>query len=266
MGVATFGPTFLQGFGYFDTQVSASFAFGVTLALAGLISTPLGGIIIDRRTRSLAPTDQWGQCSECLRLMTVCELLTTICLVGAVYGGSKMAFLLLLFCGLCFLFLPTACMTMSILLSVPPAVRASAIGFSTVIMHVVGDVPAPVLLGYLKDSWAPNCNSVSACCTSAECMGEAGCCIVDTASTDTHCSAGSVQEAILSPDCGQDVAGLQRTLLVAVLWLLWAVVTWGAALLISESRQRASEGKTSRSSTGEGNGTVELLVKSNSQL
>jgi MFS family permease len=235
MGIATFGPTFLEGLQYFDTETAASFAFGVMLALAGLLSTPLGGTIIDRRTQQFSANgDRLGQCSECLRLMVVCMVAASGCFVISVYGGSKMIFLLFLFCGQFFLFLPTACMTMATLNAVPPAVRATAIGLTSFSMHSLGDVPSPVVLGYLKDMWAPLCNSVQACCKSEDCLP--GCCTI--ASSGATCPAGQVQEAILNPMCSDDVSGLQKTLLVAVLWILWSVVFWALALHFSEAARR----------------------------
>jgi MFS family permease len=258
MGIATFGPTFLEGLQYFDSETGASFAFGVILALAGLLSTPLGGAIVDSRTRKFtAVGDRLGQCSECLRMMVVCMLLTAGCFTISVYGGSKFIFLAFLFLGEFFLFLPTACMTMATLNAVPPAVRATAIGLTSFTMHLLGDVPSPVVLGYLKDMWAPDCNSVQACCPSADSSPSE--CQVGSGSADVSCLAGQVEEAILNPECSKDVAGLQKTLLVAVLWLLWSVVFWSLGLYYSEDA-RQNKGAAREHSRGEEEAHVEMPV------
>lgn len=48
MGLSTFGSAFMMGLGYFDTESEASTLFGVVISLAGMISTPLGGVILDK--------------------------------------------------------------------------------------------------------------------------------------------------------------------------------------------------------------------------
>ena len=58
MGIATFGPTLLQGLKYYTTEAGASFAFGAILAAAGLIGTPVGGILVDRAVERLLPLQQ----------------------------------------------------------------------------------------------------------------------------------------------------------------------------------------------------------------
>lgn len=35
----------------------------------------------------------------------------------------------------------------------PPLVRSLAVGIATILYHVFGDVPAPILIGNLIDSW-----------------------------------------------------------------------------------------------------------------
>jgi hypothetical protein len=210
------------------------------LALAGLLSTPLGGAINDYRTRGFA-NDRLAQCSECLKMMVVCMACSLVLFVAAIYGGSKMAFLAFLFLGEFFLFLPTACMTMATLNAVPNSVRASAIGLTSFTMHAVGDVPSPVVIGYFKDRWAPNCNSVTACCSTAESGCSPVCCNVSyTAATCTP--AFSREELpILNPRCSEDADGMRRTLLLAVCWLVWAIILWGIGYCFSNSMRKAQQ-------------------------
>ena len=46
-GLGTFGSAFLMGLGYFDSETAASSTFGSVVCLAGVVGTPLGGILLD---------------------------------------------------------------------------------------------------------------------------------------------------------------------------------------------------------------------------
>ena len=46
-GLGTFGPSFLMGLGYFSFEPTASASFGGMVLLAGIVGTPLGGLLID---------------------------------------------------------------------------------------------------------------------------------------------------------------------------------------------------------------------------
>ena len=175
--------------------------------------------------------------------MVVCMVLSLVLFVGAIYGGSKMAFLIFLFLGEFFLFLPTACMTMATLNAVPNSVRASAIGLTSFTMHVVGDVPSPVAIGYFKDRWAPHCNSITACCSTAESGCAPVCCNATYIPSMCTASLGREELPILNPQCSEDVAGMRRTLLLAVCWLVWAIIMWGVGYCVSISMQRAEQRK-----------------------
>ena len=48
IGVSTFGSSFLMGLGFFNKESQASTLFGILISLAGVISTPLGGILLDK--------------------------------------------------------------------------------------------------------------------------------------------------------------------------------------------------------------------------
>ena len=46
-GLGTFGSAFLMGLGYFDSETAASSTFGIVVCLAGVVGTPLGGLLLD---------------------------------------------------------------------------------------------------------------------------------------------------------------------------------------------------------------------------
>ncbi|RQM30740.1 hypothetical protein B5M09_013219 [Aphanomyces astaci] len=85
--------------------------------------------------------------------------------------------------------------------SVHPSQQALAVGLNSLSQHVLGDVPAPIIMGYIKDAWAPHCNSV----------------LVD----------GVV---VLNPECHQDKDGLIQAMMFPLAWMAWAVACFGIAL------------------------------------
>jgi hypothetical protein len=95
-----------------------------------------------------------------LLLMASWMTISFLLLLFTVNATSLGEFLVLLFAAQIFLFLPTASITMSILTSVPPAQRPAAVAFQTTMLHALGDVPSPIVLGKLMDTWAPLCGQV----------------------------------------------------------------------------------------------------------
>ncbi len=69
-------------------------------------------------------------------------------------------------------------------------------------------MPSPIILGYLKDMWAPRCGTVEI-----------------------------NNEAKLNPDCHLDHDGLVDVLLFPVLWLIWGIGLWAGALYVLRRKQ-----------------------------
>lgn len=93
---------------------------------------------------------------------------------------------------------------LAMMASVPPALRSFAVGIGTLLLHALGDVPAQPIIGALADDLAP-----------------------------------------CDPDCShRSFAGLRDTLLATTSWLVWPVILWLAAwlLTIRRSRQRRASG------------------------
>jgi MFS family permease len=183
IGFSTYGPQFVMGLGYFDEEFKASIIFGASMALAGLVGTPLGGFALDwtlaRRQRQYPrgaslTIEGDGDLTEALaeskkdnddisgyvnssvlsaKLNFVGILIGLICIFDKDtmiwFGAFSLAGL--------FLFASTAAMNVSVLESVPHENRSFAIAFSTLLMHMLGDVPSPIVVGTLKDLWAPHC-------------------------------------------------------------------------------------------------------------
>ncbi|KAF0700129.1 Aste57867_9317 [Aphanomyces stellatus] len=209
-GLGVFGPLFLLGLGLFQSETEASMMFGSLVVLSAMIGTPLGGFLLDRYSADVSPPRRQVLA---LSIMTVLMAFgVTFCLLAWVALPSKPLFLGLITISLVFLFATPSCTAVAVLLCVPLSRRNFAVGISTLLVHVLGDVPSPILLGMLKDVYAPHCGSVE----------------IDG-------------EILLNPDCAHDQAGLKLTFLFPMLWLFWTLLAWTAAIVLARCRLRRSE-------------------------
>ncbi|GAB9464607.1 Major facilitator superfamily [Globisporangium polare] len=209
--LSVFSPVIFIGLGLFDTETEVSMVFGALIVLTGTIGTPLGGIFVDRLLKSDFVTKDLRCFVSVSSLFYFALIAEGFALIMLLCTGSKIAFLG--FLALCFFFLCalSPAETIAVMELFPESRRSMAIAANTLIIHVLGDVPSPVVLGWLKDHLAPRCGTVE----------------ID----------GVAQ---LNPDCWMDRSGLRDVLLFAVLWLLWAVLLWGIALVVLRRTQRSS--------------------------
>eukprot|EP00939_MAST-03C_sp_MAST-3C-sp1_P002482 g2482.t1 len=233
---ATYAPLFMLGLGFFEKEADASFTFGTLTCVTGLVGTLLGGMINDalkRRYRNRGHDDN-GECTSDYELnmfnaksatlqMAITASISLVAFSIGVYSKSKPIFLLFLFIGEVALFMPTALQVEVLLLFVEDHRRGLAMGLYNFLGHVLGDIPSPIIVGALKDHWAPKCNSVRACCTSESCVPK-DCCLFD----DLAKNCTTHERSVLNVDCPDDASGLRLTLLVAILWLIASILTWGS--------------------------------------
>ncbi|RHZ12191.1 hypothetical protein DYB26_003259 [Aphanomyces astaci] len=229
-GLSVFGPMFLIGLGLFDKETEASMVFGSVVGrwglyrasihrswccyssifrvvvISGVIGTPLGGLVLDWSCRARPHLRQYIALRQVFLAMTIGTVLSLLawCLLP-----NKIGFLLCFGLALCFLFATTSSNAIVILLCVDPSRRSLAVGVNTLILHLLGDVPSPIILGALKDAWAPDCGSIE--------------------------KDGAV---VLNPDCANDFHGLLLSLLFPLLWMIWSVLSYGAAAFIVQRRLR----------------------------
>lgn len=228
MGVSTFGPSFLVGLGLFPTEREASATFGIVVVASGILGNLTGGALADRTTRGAmsdrgegvhangVPVVGGGAADRQLRtlLAQLCYLTASSsavlwCAALSAGAGYPSLFTLLLFTG-CFLaFMPTTHFNVALMLSVDRANRAFALSVNLMTLHLLGDVPSPILVGTLKDWWAPHCTMEESGVRSAECVAEA--------------------------------AGLMYTILIVVTWLGWTVVFTSIGYNIQTRRCRKRE-------------------------
>ncbi|CAK4081453.1 unnamed protein product [Aphanomyces euteiches] len=204
-GLGVFGPLFLLGLGLFDTETEASMMFGSLVVLSAIIGTPIGGYFLDRfAANASSPRRQY----YALILMTVLMAIGVVfCLLAWSFLPSRPLFLFFITISLIFLFATPSCTAVAVLLCVAPSRRNFAVGISTLLVHLLGDVPSPIFLGMLKDYFAPHCGSVE----------------IDG-------------EILLNPDCRRDQDGLRLTFLFPMLWLLWTIAAWTSAIILARCR------------------------------
>lgn len=145
------------------------------------------------------------------QLQSICWLVFLMAVLGSAcvclvyFVTIKEVFLLMITLGFGLLFLCNSAMNLAVMLSVPLESKSLGIALNIICLHGLGDVPAPILVGLLKDSLAPGC-------------------IANDENDDNSNVAAS-------DACRDDAAGLRLCMLIASLWLLWFVlwfyVAWG---------------------------------------
>ncbi|KAF4316746.1 hypothetical protein BBO99_00002856 [Phytophthora kernoviae] len=154
-----FGPDIFIGLGLFTDETSASLIFGGIVAATSLIGTPLGGYILDRYTKHTTVPGKrcFTAVSSLFVYVTIAEVFALImCFITDSKGAFLLCFTIALFC-MCALWGPEMVAVMELF---PSSRQSMAISANAVIIHVFGDVPAPVVMGIVRDIWAPNCGTV----------------------------------------------------------------------------------------------------------
>eukprot|EP00941_MAST-03F_sp_MAST-3F-sp1_P004684 g4684.t1 len=132
-------------------ESKASIVFGAIIAGAGLISTTAGGWLLDW----LSPPNPTQKMLIALRLLTCITFAGALLCILASCMEHSGAFFSVLAGALLFLLATSSGVNIAIMWSVPEESRSFAIGISTLIMHALGDVPGPAIIGYLLDKMVP---------------------------------------------------------------------------------------------------------------
>jgi MFS family permease len=238
IGISTYGPVFLLGFGSFTSQSACAFAFAVSVSIGGVLGTPLGGVLTDavlQRSRASSPRvsaehESAREAALIAGVISVQMLLGLTAMTGAAAIAATPSlvyiFLLLLSLAVFFIYGTSAGLTRVIMLTVPTQTRPFAIALQTLGLHLFGDVPSPVVVGAIKDSLAPHCGITFGNSSAHSHPGDA-CGIVDMGHLNPECVASA-----------HDRRGLHLTIILAVLWSTWAVVLWATTFLLLKRRER----------------------------
>ncbi|EQC29351.1 hypothetical protein SDRG_12815 [Saprolegnia diclina VS20] len=207
-GLSTFAPALFIGLGVLDVSL-ASTAMGGIVVVSSLTGALLGGYLLDRSCRGREDDRHFRLRKAALQMLISMSLgVALLFLSMCALNGPPIVVLALILLGLMCVLMSQAPLTTVVLLSVKWSQRSYAVGLNTLLMHLLGDVPAVVVIGALKDHWAPHCGSV----------------------VDVHGSD------VLDPNCHLDATGLRATLAFAYGWLLWAVLFWGATYYLARAR------------------------------
>jgi MFS family permease len=143
-GVQVWMPTFLYRVRGYSLQAANQF-FGATVVLDGLLASLAGGWLGDRLLRHTR--------ASYYLVSAVSMALGVPIMVLALFSGGpalKPAIVLAAF----FLLLNTSPLNAALINSVGAHLRATAIAMNIFIMHILGDVPSPTLMGYVADRYS----------------------------------------------------------------------------------------------------------------
>ncbi|MGZ4733642.1 MAG: spinster family MFS transporter [Terriglobales bacterium] len=140
-GLQVWMPTFLsQSRGY--SLKSANETFGAIIVVDGIVASLAGGWLGDRLLRRYRSA--YYSVSAVSMALGVPVMIVALFVKGsAMLPGIAIAAFLLLF--------NTAPLNAALINSVGAHIRATAISVNIFIIHVLGDVPSPVLMGYVAD-------------------------------------------------------------------------------------------------------------------
>jgi MFS family permease len=157
IGISTFGSAFLMGMGYFDTEEEASFTFGAAVSIAGILGTPLGGYLMDKfctstSVRVNADGKHHYNNTKILLLIGFSSLVGTIFMCSVYWIQDKALYILVITVACVFIFLAMSGANMAVMMAIPLEHRSFGIALCSIFIHLFGDVPSPVITGFLKDS------------------------------------------------------------------------------------------------------------------
>ncbi len=125
------------------SSVTANTTLGALVVGTGFVGTFVGGWIGDALNQRVRHGYLW-LCGVTMLLAAPCAYVAFTASTPAVYWGALAVAEL-------FVFASTSPINSVIVGDVPPASRAAAMAGSILVIHILGDVPAPVIIGFLSD-------------------------------------------------------------------------------------------------------------------
>lgn len=141
-GLGFWMPAFLErerGMARSDATVT----FGAIVIVTGFVGTFLGGWLGDRMLTRTRHSYLWVSGLATL----VAAPLTFV----GLWSASKPVYLTALVIAEVLIFMCTGPINSAIVNAVSPLERATAVGFSVFVMHLLGDIPSPPLIGWISD-------------------------------------------------------------------------------------------------------------------
>ena len=141
-GLAFWMPTFLSRERGFLHQ-EATVTFGTIVVVTGFVGTFAGGWLGDFCLR-------WSKQSY-LWVSGITTLIAAPFTYLSLANPHRSVFIPAMVTAEIFIFMSTGPINSAIVNAVAPAERATAVGLSVFVMHLLGDVPSPTLIGWLSD-------------------------------------------------------------------------------------------------------------------
>jgi MFS family permease len=141
-GLAYWTPAFLERVRGVPAS-EATVQFGVIVVVTGFTGTALGGWLGDRLLRRSDQAYLW--------LSGVTTLLAAPFAILAFSLSSKPMYMGAMAVAEVLIFMSTGPINSAIVNAVPPIKRATAVGLSTLLIHLMGDVPSPPIIGAISD-------------------------------------------------------------------------------------------------------------------
>ena len=142
-GLAFWMPAFLERVRGISRS-EATVSFGMVVVLTGFIGTFVGGWLGDYFAKYSRQAYLW--------MSAVATLTAAPCVWLALTSASHVLYLSWMVAAQLCLFLSTGPVNAAIINLVPAAERATAIALSVFAIHVLGDVPSPLIIGALSDA------------------------------------------------------------------------------------------------------------------
>jgi MFS family permease len=141
-GIAIWMPTFLERVRGVP-RVDANLNLGKVLVITGFAGTWLGSWLVDRLAKRTRQAAMWVSGIPTLAAAPLAYLALTTANPTTYWAALIGAELLV--------FMSTGPVNVAIVSDVPPATRAAAMALSIFVIHTLGDVPSPPLIGWLSD-------------------------------------------------------------------------------------------------------------------
>lgn len=199
-------PFLVRGPLQLSTTVASLIMGGVT-ALTGVCGSVVGGAFMDYLGGS------YGRLGV-MKIQIFITAMVALCVplgIVALYMTQIGFFILLLILSVFALFAVTAPVNAAILSVVPDALKAYAVSYSVFFMHLLGDLPSPVITGFLSEAFSRGCTKL-----------DEKSCIADTVN-ECHWVNGTK-----GPSSAQCVnrTQLRNALMIVFIILFFAVPAW----------------------------------------
>ncbi|GBG25198.1 Protein spinster [Hondaea fermentalgiana] len=156
-GLGFYGPSFLQNYRACDprwhfSQTQADIFFGLMISASGLLGTLLGGYMVDQiKSNSLGQKNRNDMLHQIL-IQVICGFLGSAL---ALMMAEPVVFFIFLFFGSVSIFMVSSGINMMLMWTVPKACRPMQSALTVLTIHLLGDVPSPIFIGWVSDNFGP---------------------------------------------------------------------------------------------------------------